>query len=250
MYSYINLYIMQNKLRNIMNYLPYKKILLYTALLLFIPIVTTFAQDSSTIETAQSFMQRVAKMYATFQDFQADIIIKKEKTKSIGTLFSKSHNKLRINFSQPYNQVIISDGELFNIYVPSQNIVLQQKTRKQISSGSFITATGLDQLLKNYIASYLEKPKFTALDNSSNISVMKIRMKWRSSSQSFRELILSIGKDLLIYRVKAITHTGETLQFDFSNIKPNEGIPDARFDYTPPATAHVVENFLFEGSKE
>ena len=43
-----------------------------------------------------------------------------------------------------------------------------------------------------------------------------------------------------------VTADYSEMQFDFTDIKTNEGIPDTRFEYDSPASANVFENFLFE----
>ncbi len=216
-----------------------------SSLLMMIIIDVLNAQETS-IETAQNFMIQVAEKYATFEDLQANITVTQNNKVSKGVLFSKNPNKLRINFSTPKDQVMVSDGEMFYIYIPQQNIVLEQLKDDATSTSSFTNRTGLEQLLKRYIPSYVDKPKFIALENRNPKKyVMKIQMKWKSPSESFRKLTLSIGKDLFIYRVEAITYNRKIVQFDFSNIQVNKGIPNARFTYDPPPTASVIENFLF-----
>lgn len=206
--------------------------------------------SSGALETAEDFLSRVAETYATFADFQANLFITQGNETSEGVLYSKDGNKVRINFSRPAEQVMVSDGTDFYIYIPAQNTALYQRRASTTAAGSFTSKTGLDQLRSKYFASYADKPYFVPMDGANPPrQVMQIRMRWRSPSQSFRELVLSIGRDFLIYRVDAVTYNRQSLRFDFSNIQVNKGIPDNRFTYDPPATATVVENFLFEGSQ-
>ncbi len=218
----------------------------FLAFLLFFAAEHGLQAQQASLETADDFMQQVAEKYASFEDFQANVIITQNRKVNQGLLFSKVPNKLRINFSSPKDQVMVSDGKSFFIYIPQQNIVLKQSKNANTSTGTFTSRTGLDQLLKRYIASYVDKPTFVPLENRTPREyVMKIRMKWKSPSQNFRELLISIGRDFLIYRVEALTYNRETVQFDFSNIQVNTGIPDVRFNYDPPPTANVMEDFLF-----
>ena len=133
------------------------------------------------------------------------------------------------------------------IYIPDQNVVLQQ-TKREISdssAGSFVTKNGIDLLVKNYLVSYVDKPEYQPLEDDLSINVIKLKLVWENTAQNFRELILFIGEDNLIYYVEGETYNRVRVSFLFSNIVTNEGIPDSRFDYDPPPTAHVVENFLF-----
>ncbi len=235
-----------------------KKIFIYTTLfsIFFITlygysqVLPRAGRNSVPIETADNFMEKVSKKYSEFKDFQANINIFKQQEKSKGVLYSKPPNKLRINFTVPLGQIISSDGEDFYVYIPQQNVVLYQKKNKGTSTGSFVSSSGLNLLLTKYIVSYEDKPRFVSVKiGLQMMPVMKIKLQWRSPSQSFREMILFIGRDLLLYRVDAITYNRTNVKFVFSNIQVNKGIPDARFVYDPPATAHLVEDFLFEGKK-
>ena len=129
---------------------------------------------------------------------------------------------MHIAYRQPQGQIINSDGEDFYVYIPTENIVLYQKrSQTQSSAGTFVTRTGLDILLKNYSISYFNTPEYVPLENDKNIinrantlfslvehisknaKIVKIRLRRKSSTQSFREIVLSIGIDNLIYRVEA-----------------------------------------------
>ena len=57
---------------------------------------------------------------------------------------------------------------------------------------------------------------------------------------------MSIGKDNMIRRMKAVTPEMEEVQFDFTDIVINQNIPDVRFEYEAPASAYEIKNFLFE----
>jgi outer membrane lipoprotein-sorting protein len=49
--------------------------------------------------------------------------------------------------------------------------------------------------------------------------------------------------------MQATTIADGNIQFDFSNIKTNQGIPDQRFIYDSPASANLYNNFLFRDTE-
>jgi outer membrane lipoprotein-sorting protein len=76
--------------------------------------------------------------------------------------------------------------------------------------------------------------------------VVKLRLTRRSISEGFREIILHINPDTkLIRRIEGRTIAEGLVQFDFTNVKVNQGIPEQRFIYDSPASANVYNNFLF-----
>ena len=57
---------------------------------------------------------------------------------------------------------------------------------------------------------------------------------------------MSIDKNGMIRRMKGLTVNYETFQFDFTEIRINQNIPEVRFEYEAPPSAYVMNNFLFE----
>ena len=220
--------------------------------------------ENQYIVTASDFMNTVADHYGNIKDLQALLIITYNDKTDYCEIYIKPPTKMHIAYRQPQGQIINSDGEDFYVYIPTENIVLYQKrSQTQSSAGTFVTRTGLDILLKNYSVSYFNTPEYVPLENDKNIinrantlfsrrtnikerKIVKIRLRRKSSTQSFREIVLSIGIDNLIYRVEAVTFNNENIQFDFINIFMNEGIPDTVFKFEAPATAPVINNLFYK----
>jgi outer membrane lipoprotein-sorting protein len=51
-------------------------------------------------------------------------------------------------------------------------------------------------------------------------------------------------KTLIIRRMAGTTLAGGLVQFDFTEVKSNVGIPELRFTYDSPASANIYNNFL------
>jgi outer membrane lipoprotein-sorting protein len=99
---------------------------------------------------------------------------------------------------------------------------------------------------RNYAAAYVTGPNPEPLESGSQERVVKLRLTSRYGGQGFRELLLSIDPaTLLIRRIAATQLSGSVIQFDFTNVKTNQGIPEQRFIYDSPASANVYNNFLF-----
>jgi outer membrane lipoprotein-sorting protein len=108
------------------------------------------------------------------------------------------------------------------------------------------SAQGLMLLRRNYIPAFVTGPDPIPLDNTSPDPVVKIRLTRRSISEGFREIILNIDPNTsLIRRIEGRTIAEGLVQFDFSNVKINQGIPEQRFIYDSPASANLYNNFLF-----
>ncbi len=232
-----------------MNKLLYVKKLYIIICLIIFPVFFSAAQDNQErIVTANEFLNLVSANYGAINDYEAKVAITKGKEKMTGIIYYKTPSLLRINFESPKDQVLVVDKEKLVIYIPKYRVIMQQKLKKRggVSGAGMASKEGLKILRKNYIVSYLESPDYVPLDNGSTEMVKKLKFVWRSADEGFRQLIMSVGENNLIRRMVCVTADYSEMQFDFTDIKTNEGIPDTRFEYDSPASANVFENFLFE----
>ncbi|WP_076488430.1 LolA family protein [Alkalispirochaeta americana] len=216
------------------------------AVLLLVVGGVAAAQD---LLPATAFFDQVAQEYGSIEEYSANISIKNGGSVSRGVLLFKNPERIRIDFSQPEDQVIVSDGERLQIYLPRYNVVLSQ--RLQSGGDAALTAAasgrGLQLLRRGYGIAYLDSPNAVPLEEGSDELVTKLRLNWRSTSEGFRQLILSIGANNLIRRIEGVTADYQEIQLDFTNIDRNPGIPASRFDYRGPSSANTFHDFLFEG---
>ena len=198
--------------------------------------------------TAENFFDRISEKYGEVKDYITGIKISLEKETMEGTLYYKNPNLLRIDFSVPAEQVMVTDGEKLTVYIPQYRVIMSQalKKRSSASVAAMASRQGLLLLKRNYAIAYLEGPNPVPLDEESDERVTKLKMTWRTNAEGFRELVLSINAAGLIRRIDAVTVGYQKIQFDFLDIRLNQNIPDARFKYDPPASANILENFLFE----
>ncbi|MCL2831954.1 MAG: outer membrane lipoprotein carrier protein LolA [Treponema sp.] len=212
------------------------------------------AQD---IITADSYLQTVSDNYANVKDYEAGVVIRSGTTDMTGQLSFLNPSFLRIDFTRPAEQVICFNGDLLTIYLPDYKIVLNQEITTQRSTAggaatgaSLASSQGLSLLRKNYIPSFVTGPDPVPIDDGSKEMVVKLRLTRRSISEGYREIVLSISPDtLLIRRIEGRTIADALVRFDFSNIRTNLGIPPGRFIYDSPASANVVNNFLFRDTE-
>ena len=211
----------------------------------FIALSPLAAQE---IVPAARFFNDISSQYGEIQDYQADMTITFEDQVMTGTVFYKTPNLLRINFTKPAEQVIVADGEELMIYLPLQSVTMTQsiKRHSQAALTSMAAGQGLYLLSRGYSIGYLDSPGYQALEEGSPEQVIKLRLEWRSTDEGFRQIILSIGENGYIRRMEAVTKEYQELQYDLTNILVNQNIPDTRFEFDPPPSSYTISNFLFE----
>ncbi|MDR1106460.1 MAG: outer-membrane lipoprotein carrier protein LolA [Treponema sp.] len=205
--------------------------------------------SSQEIITAERYLEMVSEHYGTVRDYEANIVIRSGNSEMYGKISHLSPSFLRIDFTTPAEQVIVFNGEQLTVYLPQYRAVLNQaisRSRRPASGASLASSQGLSLLRRNYVPSFLTGPEPIPLDSNSREMVVKLRLTRRSISEGFREIQLCIDPETrLIRRIEGRTIAEGLVQFDFSGIRTNQGIPEQRFIYDSPASANLYNNFIF-----
>ncbi len=223
------------------------KIINFLALLLF----SSFTIVAQSNETAASFLQRVSQVYANAKDYQAVVSMSKNGVSTqTGILYYKSPDLLKLSYSSPAGQTLLLKDNILQLYLPTSSMIMKQN----LKDGSSVRAVGigaghgLDILTKNYSVSYLKSAIPEPLQNGSSEMVVKLKFDWRSSTEGFRSLEVSINpQTLFIRRVVGVNYQFETIQFDFTRISFNTGLQASLFvlEVKDSSTISDYADFLF-----
>ena len=215
---------------------------------LLIGLLAAVSSATQPVITAESFFAQVAATYHGIDDYEADIRITQRTGTMAGRLSYKRPNLLRIDFTDPAGQVIVSDGSVLTIYYPALDVIFEQKLggRGDDSGVGLASRQGLDYLQNNYAIAYLEGPDPVALDEGSSELAVKLNLTSRSATEGFRQLEIAVAASNLIRRISGITVGLEQHRFDFLGVRTNQSIPEQRFVYESPASANVYRDFLFD----
>lgn len=203
------------------------------------------------ILTAENYFDEVSASYGKIQDYTANITITQGETIMKGKLYYKNPNLLRIDFTDPEEQVLVTNGAELTIYIPRYEVILVQRLRRrsQAALASMASEQGLHLLKKNYGVAYLSGPDFVPLEERSEERVRKLKLESRSTAEGFRQIVLAVGRTGLIRRITGVTINYEEFVLDLTDIVVNQNIPDMRFEYDSPPYANVYNDFLFEAEE-
>ncbi len=210
-------------------------------------LVSGFLLTAQEIVTGTDFFDRVAANYGNIQDYLADFEMIVEDNLMSGTIYFSQPNRMRIDFTEPEEQVLVSDGQIIQVYVPEYNVTLTQTLNEQTNPGTAISEEGLQLLRRNYQIAFLNSPDPEPLEegDASSELVYKLFLTWRNTAQGFREIEIAVTPDLFIRRMTAVTADRKNVQFSFNDIQINQNIPDARFEYDSPPSSNNFDNFLY-----
>ena len=204
-----------------------------------------FAQN---ITTASAYFKTVSEYYGTIKDYEVDFEIKIEKKETAGKLSFKAPNLLRMDYTNPEEQVICFNGDVLTIYLPDAPAVLQQQVSpdKANNATSLTTPQGLSLMSRYYTVAYETGQNAEPLDEESDEMVVKLILTRKSASEAFRYIKLAINDETkLIRRIEAVTTKGEEFVFNFYDYSLNQNLSEQRFVYDAPSSANNYNNFLF-----
>jgi len=220
-------------------------------LVLFLTGCVVFSAFSQEIVTADRYLESVAERYGSIRDYESRVIIRSDSTDMTGNLHFLIPNFLRIDFTDPPEQVLVFNGEYLTVYLPRYRAVLNQsvtpvRRATGVTGATMASAQGLQLLRRGYVPSFVTGPDPVPLDDRNPEPVVKLRLTRRLVSEGFREIILSVNNETrLIRRIEGRTIADAYVRFDFIEMRTNLGIPEQRFIYDSPASANLYNNFLF-----
>ena len=205
-----------------------------------------FAQN---ITTASAYFKTISEYYGTIKDYEVDFEIKIEKNESRGKLSFKAPNLLRMDYTNPEEQVICFNGDMLTIYIkePAEAVLQQQVTPGSAGNATNLsTPQGLSLMSRYSTVAYETGQNAEPLEEGSDEMVVKLILTRKSASEAFRYIKLAINNDTkLIRRIEAVTPKGEEFVFDFFDYVLNQNLSEQRFVYDAPSSANNYNNFLF-----
>ena len=215
---------------------------LTVGLLSFSLIAHVFADG---IVTASSFFDSVSSVYASLRTYEANLDIKAGRTTMSGKVSFKRPDLLRIDFTNPSEQVICFNGDRLTIYLPGSSAILNQSVQAN-SGANMATSQGLSLMKRYYNIAYEKSSAPVPLSEDSSEQVIKLTLSRKNTAEAFRYIKMAIlPESKLIRRIEGITPQGESFVFTFSSYATNVQIPDNRFFYDAPSSANNYNNFLF-----
>ncbi|MBO5826348.1 MAG: outer membrane lipoprotein carrier protein LolA [Treponema sp.] len=220
-----------------------KKIYSFIISMFLVMGTSVFAQN---ITTASAYFKSVSEYYGTLKDYEVDFEIKMDKQETAGVLSFKAPDLLRMDYTNPKEQVIVFNGELLTVYLPNSDAILQQQVQDNGSAVSLSTPQGLALLSRYYTVAYETGQNAEPLEEGSDEMVIKFILSRKSTAEAFRYIKIAVtASSNLIRRIEAVTPKGEEFIFNFYDYKLNQGITDQRFIYDAPPSANNINNFLF-----
>ncbi len=224
--------------------------------------------------TAKVFFEDVARRYAAIQDYQANVVLARRRVGRVaddgtqagatwcgseqrevelsrmeGALSFKDPDLLRIDFTVPAGQVLVSDGAMLTIYMPALDYIIEQRLTPATPAAASLpptltSALGLRFLRANYGIAYEKGPDPVPLGDGSGQQVVRLLLERRVPEEAFETIEVAVGDDRLIRCIVGEYRSGSRVAIEFRAVRTDQSIPDARFQYEPPPDANVYRDLL------
>lgn len=225
------------------------------SLFLIISIILPMSLFSQ--QTAGDFFKTISTRYAEIESYTANFKITsglRGKIVQEGVMTYMSPNLLRMDYTEPEEQVLNVNSRKISIYVPAHGTLFEQTINSEEDAlaleTSGLTSQGLSLFNTNYSISYVNGPELEVLDEDNPEEVYKLKLVPRKFSEPFQEIVMSLTSDGFIRRLESTTRTDEIIIFDIVDVDTSANINETVFVYDAPPTATTLTDFLFTPEEE
>jgi outer membrane lipoprotein carrier protein len=216
-----------------------KKIRFFFILLIFFLVAGNASAEISIEELTAKIQDR----YEETSDLKARFI--QESTlksanrteREEGTVYFKKPKKMLWDYTKPQSKKLVINTKTAWLYIPEDNMVYVQDSKKVFSSGPAIRfLAGIGQLRDEFKIRYAQNQR----DNAGNFLLDLIPKGGPKATGGIRKLLVTVDKDsYMIIKCNFNDSLGNLTVISFMDIKTNNNLSDALFTFKPPAGAEV-----------
>lgn len=205
-------------------------------LIAFVLLFVAVAAHADGVGDLEAFYKNVDSLSAKFQQEQQDEDGNTLQQAS-GTFELSRPDRFRWEYTAPYKQVIVSDGDVFRFY----DVDLAQVTIRSIDA----TLRATPALLLTGGAALEDAFNIVSAGQRDGMSWVKLTP--RADDSDFQQVRLGL-KDQVPSVMELDDSLGQTTRIRFSDVELNPSIADARFTLDIPDDVEVVDGRGMNGS--
>ncbi len=145
-----------------------------------------------------------------------------------GQFYLKRPGKFRWNYTQPYQQEIVSNGEQVWIYDVDLEQVTVQKQSQSLNNTPMALVQGTMKL----------EEAFSVNEMDNRGGVYRLRLVSKSADADFSELVLGVGDSGLMF-MQMRDQFEQVTDIVFLGLESNMNLDDALFEFVPPEGVDV-----------
>ena len=179
-------------------------------------------------ERIERFLNGLQGLQAQFQQTLSDRT-GQVTDRSSGILAISRPNRFRWDYTEPYKQVIVSDGAKVWLYDTDLEQVTVRKLDNTLSATPAMLLSGQGKLEEN----------FKVIENTQDKAIQWVRMEPKRNDTDFKWVRLGFSGEALKY-MELGDKLGQTTTLEFSKFERNPRLDPARFVFQVPEGADVI----------
>jgi outer membrane lipoprotein carrier protein len=214
-------------------------LVLWAAGSLAAPAAVAQAPDPGAIlDRAVAKFSHVTTLRADFTQFVQDPMLGGADT-SWGEFLQQRPGKFALRWQRPRGDLIVADGRVMWVYLPSSvpNQVVKTNLTGRPGESADLVAEFLDQPQRRFAVTYVraDSVRGRAAD------VLALVPRQPGTLPYNRVTIWVDREDTLVHRVEVSEGSGAVRRITFDRMRTNEPIPASSFRFRPPAGARIVD---------
>ncbi len=201
------------------------------------PTAAVWPYDTSPSISADELLARVTKRYKALDDFRADVVVATsspymgETSSSVGVLYARQPNLVRVEFREPVQQTVVFDGEYMYVYAAGGTQVLRY------AGPGLSYLADLPQTLDNLSTDY-----DVELAAETGGRAYELHLDAKREPAPFPEIRMWIDRERLVaVRADFYDAARNCTSYRFSAYKFNPGLPASLFSFEVPPGVDVVD---------
>ena len=185
----------------------------------------------------------MTEMFNSIEDYTAEFNWLNGDVHYLGTIKYKKPDKILLEFDEPEEQKIVSNGKVLYIYIPYLKVVAQQSLSEATESSILSTASesGLSKLFDEYSFSFYDT---SSLQSFGGTSAYHLKLNQKRPKVGFKQMDFWVSEKGLILQSNGISQNEVRVSLTFSDIQLNVELPDYIFDFEVPADAQIIRNII------
>ena len=187
-------------------------------------------QSTPDSERLDKLLSGITTLESTFKQVLLDEFDKPIQESS-GIFQLRRPGKFRWDYTKPYIQLIVADGQKLWVYDADLEQVTVKNQKTALGNTPALLLTG---------GSPVEKD-FSIESRGSQEGVEWFELKPLDKESSFTKIAIGF-RDNILHRMELTDSFGQTTRLMFDKIKINTTIPAKQFEFTPPKGVDVVKD--------
>jgi len=195
------------------------------------------------IVSVNDIKKTMSSRYESINDYTAEFIWINGDANYRGKIQYKKPDKILMDFEEPADQKIVSNGKVLNVYIPYLKVVCQQSLGEETESSILLTTSeeGLSRLFNEYSFSFYD----TSLPRQfGSTMAYHLKLIQKHPGVGFNKIDIWVSKNGLILQSNGVSQNGIKVSLSFSKIKLNTELPDYIFNFEVPTDAQIIRNII------